>query len=386
MFFLIFVLAIGFAIMLHEAGHFLTARAFGMKASEFFIGFGPRIWSFRRGETEYGIKAIPAGGYVRIVGMNSQDPVAPEDRDRAFFNQPAWQRVIVLVAGSATHFVLAALLLFATLAFFEVPQLDDGEPVLTNEVGLVVEDAPAAAAGLLAGDTIVSVAGEPTPTFDAIVAQVAARPGETVPVTVERNGQTRTREVAIAAENPDGEDVGYLGVGSAGVAFTQSSVADAAAGVFIGEYSLPSLTAQSLSGIAQIFTPDSISAWLSQADASAERTADGPISLVGAAQVGNELVRLGAVSSVLLLLAQLNIVLGALNMLPLPPLDGGHVAVLAIERVVNAVRGLRGRSTDWELDPSVVTPVALVVILFLGLFGITALYIDIVNPASELLQ
>ena len=386
MFFLIFVLAIGFAIMLHEAGHFLTARMFGMKASEFFIGFGPRIWSFRRGETEYGIKAIPAGGYVRIVGMNSHDAVAPEDRPRAFFNQPAWQRFIVLVAGSVTHFVVAAVLLFVTLGFFSVPQLVDGEPVLSNEVGMVVDGAPADAAGLQTGDTVLAIDGVRTPSFDAIVEQVAARPGETAEVTLQRDGQTLTREVEIAAENPAGESTGYLGVAASGLAFEEHSLGEAAAGVFVGEYSLPSLTVQSLTGIAGIFTPDSLSNWLSQADTSNERTTDGPISLVGAAQVGNELVRLGAVSSVLLLLAQLNIVLGALNMLPLPPLDGGHVAILAIEKTVNTVRGWRGRATDWELDPSVVTPVALAVILFLGLFGITALYIDIVNPASQLLQ
>ena len=386
MFFLVFALAIGVAIMLHEAGHFLTARAFGMKASEFFIGFGPRLWSFRRGETEYGIKAIPAGGYVRIVGMNSADLVDEADRPRAFFNQPAWQRFIVLVAGSVTHFVLAGLLLFATLAFFAVPQLDDGQPVVSNVVGEVLPGDPAAQAGLQPGDVIVAIDGVRTATFDDVVAAVSAAPGATLDVAVERDGRVVEQPITVAAQTPDGRDVGYLGVRPEGYAYTDASVAEAAAGVFVGEYSLPTLTWRSLAGIAQIFTPDSLSRWLSQADADATRTTDGPISLIGAAQVGNELVRLGAVSSVLLLLAQLNIVLGALNMLPLPPLDGGHVAILAVERAVNAVRARRGRSTDWELDPAVVTPVALAVILFLGLFGITALYIDIVNPASELLR
>lgn len=386
MFFLIFTLAIGIAIMLHEAGHFLTARAFGMKASEFFVGFGPRLWSFRRGETEYGIKAIPAGGYVRIVGMNSHDAVDEADRPRAFHNQPAWQRLIVLVAGSATHFVIAAVLLFVTLAFFPVPRLEGGEPVVSNVIGQVLEGDPAAVAGLQAGDEIVAVGGTPTRDFDDVVEVVASSPGETLAVTVLRNGAEVTREVSVASETPDGRGVGYLGVGPEGYAYDESTVLEALGGVVVGEYSLPTLTWRSLAGIAQIFTLDNLSAWLSQADTDAQRTAEGPISLIGAAQVGNELVRLGAVSSVLLLLAQLNIVLGALNMLPLPPLDGGHVAILGVERVVNGIRARRGRSADWELDPAVVTPVALVVILFLGLFGITALYIDIVNPASQLLQ
>ena len=386
MFYLIFALAIGLAIMLHEAGHFLTARAFGMKCSEFFVGFGPRIWSFRRGETEYGIKAIPAGGYVRILGMNSHDAVDEADRSRAFYNQPAWQRLIVLVAGSFTHFVIAALLLFVTLAFFAVPQLQGGEPVVSNVTGRVLPGDPAAAAGIEPGDEVVAIDGRETATFDEIVDIVAAAPGETVDVTVIRDGERLTRQVSIASQNPNGEDIGYLGVGPEGYAFDEASIGEAARGVVVGEYSLPTLTYRSLAGIAQIFTPESLSSWIAQADTTNERTAEGPISLVGAAQVGNQLVRMGAVSSVLLLLAQLNIVLGALNMLPLPPLDGGHVAIVAVERVVNRVRARRGRSADWELDPAVVTPFALVVIGFLGLFGITALYIDIVNPASALLQ
>jgi membrane-associated protease RseP (regulator of RpoE activity) len=385
-FFLIFALAIGFAIMLHEAGHFLTARLFGMKCSEFFVGFGPRVWSFRRGETEYGVKAIPAGGYVRILGMNSHDRVDEQDRPRAFYNQPAWQRLVVLVAGSFTHFVIAALLLFVTLAFFAVPRLEGGEPVVSNVTGEVLPGDPAAVAGIEPGDEIVAIDGQATDDFDDIVDIVATSPGEVADVTILRDGERETRQVTIASQNPDGEDIGYLGVSPEGYAFDEGSVAQAATGVFVGEYSLPTLTYRSLAGIAQIFTPESLSNWIAQADTDNARTADGPISLVGAAQVGNQLVRLGAVSSVLLLLAQLNIVLGALNMLPLPPLDGGHVAIVLVERVVNAVRARRGRSTDWELDPAVVTPVALVVILFLGLFGLTALYIDIVNPASQLLQ
>ena len=386
MFFLIFALAIGAAIMIHEAGHFLTARMFGMKASEFFVGFGPRIWSFRRGETEYGIKAIPAGGYVRIVGMSSHEPVDEADRPRAFFSKPAWQRFIVLIAGSVTHFVLAAVLIFVTLAFFAVPVIEGGAPVISNVVFEALPGDPADVAGIEAGDEIVAVAGQPVDDFDDVVEVVGASAGRTVDVTVVRGGERLVLPVDVADTRPDGTAGGYLGVRPDGLLFSDASVAEAAGGVVSGPYSVPSLTSQSLVGLANVFTIDSLSAWLRQADPEAERTADGPISLIGAAQVGDELVRLGEVSSVLLLLAQLNIVLGALNMLPLPPLDGGHVAVLGVERAVNAVRRQRGESDDWQLDPAVITPIALVVILALGLFGVTALYIDLVNPASQLLQ
>src|ERR1700728_5052375 len=109
---IIFIVAISASIILNEFGHFITAKKFGMKATQFFMGFGPTIWSVQKGETEYGIKAIPAGGFVKIVGMTSMDEVDPADEPRSFRRHPAWQRLIVLVAGSTMHFVLALVLLF----------------------------------------------------------------------------------------------------------------------------------------------------------------------------------------------------------------------------------------------------------------------------------
>jgi membrane-associated protease RseP (regulator of RpoE activity) len=383
---LVVVIGLAVSIGLHELGHLWPAKAFGVRVGQWMIGFGPTLFSRRRGETEYGVKAIPAGGYVRIVGMNSHEPIDEADRDRVFYTQPAWQRLIVLVAGSFTHFVIAAVLIFVALAGFALPRLEDGAPVASNVVGQVVAGDPADAAGLRPGDEIVAVDGTATASFSDVVDVVSAAPGETLTVTVLRDGRELRREVTLASSNPSGEQVGYLGVAAGSYVFDERSAGEALRGVFVGEYSVPTTTWRSLVGIGQIFTPESLSRWLSQADTDNARTTDGPISLIGAAQVGNELVELGATSQVLLLLAQLNIVLGALNMLPLPPLDGGHVAVLAVERGVNAVRGRTGRSTDWELDPAVITPVALAVMLFLGIFGITALYIDLVNPASQLLQ
>jgi membrane-associated protease RseP (regulator of RpoE activity) len=141
-----------------------------------------------------------------------------------------------------------------------------------------------------------------------------------------------------------------------------------------------------MSGIAQVFTPDSIAAWLQQADGDTPRTTDGPVSLIGAGQVAAALGRAGAFSSVLLLLVQLEIVIGTLNLLPLPPFDGGHLAVLGVESVVNAVRRARGMTADWQVDPASLMPLTLAVLLILGLFALTAFYVDIVNPASELIQ
>src|SRR3954447_18258698 len=122
----IFAVGIFASVCLHEAGHLLTAKRFGMKATQYFAGFGPTIWSTRRGETEYGLKAIPAGGFVKIVGMTPLEEVAPEDRDRVFWKFPLWQRTVVLVAGSATHFALA-------LIIFYIAGLTTGLPSLAAQ-------------------------------------------------------------------------------------------------------------------------------------------------------------------------------------------------------------------------------------------------------------
>src|SRR3954447_7735478 len=118
----VFALGILISVCLHEAGHMVTAKAFGMKVTRYFVGFGPTLWSFRRGETEYGVKAIPAGGFVKIVGMTPQDDdVEPGDEQRAMWRYPVWKRTIVMSAGSVTHFILGFVLLWITLAFVGIP-------------------------------------------------------------------------------------------------------------------------------------------------------------------------------------------------------------------------------------------------------------------------
>ena len=385
MYVLLFVLAIAFFIMFHELGHFATAKAFGMKVDEFFIGFGPRLWSFRRGETEYGVKAIPAGGYVRIVGMNAAEEVDPADEGRLFRDKPAWQRLIVLVAGSATHLVVAAVLVFFALAVTGVPVLEDGAPVPSNEVGEVLPGSAAAAAGLEPGDRIVAVDGTATDDFAAVRERIEPNPGETVTLSVARDGSVREVPATIGDDVVDGERVGLLGVRPGSALVETVGVGAALRGTVSGDYSVPALFSLNLQGIADTFSPDNLRQWLAQADGG-ERQPEGLTSLVGAGQVVSALGSAGEFSAILLLLASLNIVLGTLNMLPLPPLDGGHVAVLAVEQAVNGVRRLRGRPADWSLDPSVITPVALAVIVLFGMLSLTAIYIDIVNPASNLLQ
>ncbi len=174
---LIFLVALLVSVMLHETGHFVTAKRFGMKATRYFLGFGPTLWSFQRGETEYGIKAIPAGGFVKIEGMTSLDEVAPEDEPRSFRRAPAWQRLIVLAAGSFMHFVFAAVLIFVVALAIGVqhvgssntavlgtvsPYVPANENALLNGSSCAGEaKSPAAAAGLKVGDQVTSFDGVP---------------------------------------------------------------------------------------------------------------------------------------------------------------------------------------------------------------------------------
>ncbi|HSK92151.1 MAG TPA: M50 family metallopeptidase [Euzebyales bacterium] len=383
---LVFVVVIVGSIMIHEAGHFFTARWFGMKAERFFFGFGPTLWSVRRGDTEYGVKAIPAGGFVKITGMSRYEDIPDSDRGRAFYAKPAWQRAIVLLSGCVTHFVLAAVLLFSVMAFFELPRLEGGVPVTSNEITEVAPDSPAEAAGLRPQDRVVAIDGTPVESFEDMRGVVASRPGEAVELTYARGSETRTVRVTLGEHTVDGRQAGFIGLASNALVMERYSVGEAFTGVFRGEFSLVTQTVRSLAGIGQVFTPDSIAAWLQQADGETPRTADGPVSLIGAGQVAMTLGQVGAFSSVLLLLAQLQIVIGTLNLLPLPPFDGGHLAVLAAESVVNTVRRARGLTGDWQVDPMTLMPLTLAVLLIVGLFALTAFYVDIVNPASRLIQ
>jgi len=374
----IYVFAIAFAIMFHEFGHFATARAFGMKCEKFFIGFGPTLWSFRRGDTEYGVKALPLGGFVKISGMSRYEDFDEADRGQLFFERPAWQRVIVLSAGSATHFVLAAALLFAGLAFIGLPT---GEA--SNRVALVTEDSPAAAAGLQAEDVIVAIDGTPITGFEAVRERVEASPGEPLALTVERDGERVALEATPAEVSPDGEPVGFLGVAPREV-LEPYGIGEALAATVSGDFSIPRITGLTLAGLGQVFTPDALGDFFASVGSDAPRTAadGGPTSLVGAGQATVSIARAGDVFGVLLLIASINVTLGTLNMLPLPPLDGGHIATLAVEESVNGVRRLRGKRERWHLDPAVVTPIALAVILFFGVISLTAIYADIANPVD----
>ena len=202
----IFVVALLISVMLHEAGHFATAKAFGMKATQFFVGFGQTLWSRQRGETEYGVKAIPAGGFVKIVGMTELEDVDPADEPRSFRRKPGWQRLIVLAAGSFMHFMLALFLLAVVAAGVgleaasstaSVGAIEPCVPANVKSVCTTSDPAsPAKMAGLRAGDRIVSIGGIPVHDWSQMGKAIRSQsPGTPVAVVVERHGRHVTPRV-----------------------------------------------------------------------------------------------------------------------------------------------------------------------------------------------
>jgi len=388
----IFIVALLFSVMLHEAGHFVTAKKFGMKVTRFFVGFGPTLWSTWRGETEYGIKALPFGGFVKIIGMHSLDDVDdPADEPRSFRRQPAWQRIVVLCAGSFMHFVLAFLLIFglalgigienvnttqlgtiSSCVASNVTQLDNGICTASDK------PSPAKLAGLQPDDKVIAFDGKPVSNWTQLGNAIrAVHPGAPVTITVLRDGKTLTLHTTLATVS--GRSGGYLGIAPtvvfspanpiravqyAGVAFEQVIVGSAKAVA-----ALPG-------ALPKLFAKDRGS------------TAAGQVSsVVGAAEATGAAVaaKVGwqfKVSFVLLLIASLNIFVGVFNMLPLLPLDGGHVAVVIWERIRAWFARLRGRPDPGLVDMAKLLPVSFSIFMVLMFFGVLLILADIVNPVN----
>jgi membrane-associated protease RseP (regulator of RpoE activity) len=387
----IFVVAILISVILHEAGHFLTAKKFGMQATQFFIGFGQTVWSTKRGETEYGIKALPFGAFVRITGMTNLDEVDPADEPRSMRNKPAWQRAIVMVAGSFMHFALAFVLLLALALGIGHANYSAN----TNAIGSVATCVPASLkayekgscagskgaspakkAGIQSGDKIIAVGGTPVHNWTQLGVAIRAQPvGKPVPLTVLRDGKRITLH-ATPAKIP-GCKGSCIGIGEA-VVFQRSSPVGAVtfAGRAFGEV---------LVGSAQAFAklpaalPD-----LFKKDRS--KTAAGNVSsVVGAADIAGQAVSSGggwqySVSDLLLIIISLNIFIGAFNLLPLLPLDGGHLAVIFYERIRAWLARLRGRPDPGLVDMQRLVPISAgVFVLLIGL-GVLLMAADIFNP------
>jgi membrane-associated protease RseP (regulator of RpoE activity) len=409
---LIFALGILVSVCLHEAGHLLTAKRFGMKATQYFAGFGPTLFSFRRGETEYGLKAVPAGGFVKIVGMTPLEEVPPADQPRAFWRFPIWQRTVVLVAGSATHFLLAVVIFYIAGITTGLPNLAAADydqmaakPVVGTVSTCVVVGyeltkdgalracrpgdpaAPAAAAGLQKGDRILAVGGTPVSTYREFVRTVRAAPTGPTEVTYRRDGVTHTTTAdLISSQRPALDDPratkGLDTVSSIGLSQRLPRFIDHFGPVSAigGSVSfLGSNVEQTFAAVGKF--PSKIPK-LFDAIGGGQRDPETPISVVGASRVGGEAIEIGEPIFFLVLLGGLNVFIGVFNLFPLLPLDGGHVAVAWYERVRSWFAARRGRPDPGRVDYNKLLPVTYLVILMFGGLTLLTLAADIVNPIT----
>jgi membrane-associated protease RseP (regulator of RpoE activity) len=366
-----------------------------MKVRRYFVGFGPTLWSTRRGETEYGVKAIPAGGFCDIAGMTPVDELDPDEHDRAMYKQATWKRVAVLFAGPGMNFAICLVLIYAIALIWGLPNLHPPTKAVIGETGCVAQETsqgqldkcngqgPAALAGLRVGDVVVKVGDTPVSTFDEMAAAVRKLHG-TVPIVVERDGTTITTNVTIESTRrwvPNGQSnqlapatVGAIGVGAPHNGPTHYGVFSAlpATFAFTGE-----LTYEV--GKALVTIPTKVGA-LVHAIGGGQRDPQTPISVVGASIIGGDTVDHGLWVAFWFFLAQLNLILGAINLLPLLPFDGGHIAVAVFEKIRNMIRSTRGKVAAAPVNYLKLMPATYVVLVFVVGYMLLTVTADLVNP------
>ncbi len=419
---IVFVVGLLFSIAWHELGHFSTAKLFGIRVPEYMVGFGPTIFSRKKGETEYGAKAIPLGGYIRMIGMfppgddrkvtaRSTSPwrsmiedarsaayeeLQPGDEKRLFYTRKPWKRVIVMFAGPFMNLVLAVVIFIGVMMTF-------GVNTQTTTVGFVSEcvipasantdtcpkdakDSPAKAAGLEPGDKIVAFNGQPTPDWQTLQRDIRDTTGPAT-ITVERDGAHKTLQAdliknKVAKSDGDGGYVrdeyvtaGFLGFAPATGVVQQS----------FGE-SVERMGDMVESGVESLLVlPSKIPDLWNAAFGDAEREPDSPMGVVGAARVGGEVFNLDIppeqqVATMLFLVAGFNLSLFLFNMLPLLPLDGGHIAGALWESVRRKAARVFRRPDPGPFDVAKLMPVAYVVAGIFICFTLLVLIADVVNP------
>ncbi|MFM7252173.1 MAG: M50 family metallopeptidase [Ilumatobacteraceae bacterium] len=364
---LVFVAGLAASIMLHELGHFWTARRSGMKATQFFLGFGPRIWSIHRNGVEYGVRAVPLGGFVRIICMTNLDEVPADDEPRTYRQATYARRMWVITAGSVMHLIIAITTIVGVYAVW-------GRVEETGQVTVsgVDDDTPAAAAGFLADDVVLAVDGHSVATsadFRSLLAGLD--PGTTHRFDVQRGDDVielsatlTTHPADLAADPPVDDPRGYLGVSS----WSVDRVPQGAGDVLVeGPRDLVVGVGQAVVGVAKVINP--VNVW-GHLVGSNDDLSSRPGTIVGATRISERAGEFDGWAGVLSLLAAVNVSVGVFNMFPLLPLDGGHAAIATYERL----RSRRGQR--YRADISKLMPVAAVCIALLAFMFLTGLYLD----------
>jgi membrane-associated protease RseP (regulator of RpoE activity) len=391
-----FALAILVSVALHECGHMWVARATGMKVRRYFVGFGPTLWSTRRpnrlGSTEYGVKAIPLGGFCDIAGMTSIEELAPDEHERAMYKQKTWKRAAVLAAGPGMNFVIGLVLIYAIAVIWGLPNLHPPTTALVGETSCVKAEVvkgqlgdctgpgPAALAGIKPGDTVVKVGDTSVANFDEMVAAVRKLDGPTT-FTVQRDGSEFTTVVDVTRTErwvkPDdaaATNVGAVGIAAPDFGPTQYNPLSAVPATFAFTGDLSVELGKSLAAI-----PTKIGA-LVHAIGGGERDPETPISVVGASIIGGDTVDHGLWVAFWFFLAQLNFVLGAINLIPLLPFDGGHIAIAFYEKIRNMIRAARRIDAAPPVNYLKLMPATYVILVFVVGYMLLTVTADLVNP------
>lgn len=372
---LAFVVALLLSVMIHEFGHYITARRYGMWVSEFFVGFGKKIWSVERGETEFGVKAIPAGGYCKIEGMSPGDEMPQGEEERAFYRASSGKKLVVLGAGSFLHFVLGYVLLFTLFAGIGTNQV---LPVINQ----VVPDSAAAAAGIQAGDEILAINGKRVSDWYKDVEVIRDSQGKELTLLIDRNGQEISVLTASRLTEIDGTSRYVLGI--------INQVGLKRSGLWLSLKNSALVTqdflTESVKSLATL--SEKIPALWGATVRGEERDANGLVGVVGVARVSGEavgsdtLTPMERLATFVLIVASLNIFVGIFNLLPILPLDGGHMAVAIADEIRAFFARLRGRPRPAPIDVTVLTPITMVVFVVLACLTLLLLVADVINPVT----
>ena len=372
---LAFVVALLLSVMVHEFGHYITARKYGMWVSEFFVGFGKRIWSVQRGETEFGVKAIPAGGYCKIEGMSPNDEMPVGQEDRAFYKASSGKKLVVLGAGSFLHFVLGFVLLFTLFAGIGTNQV---LPVIYE----VVPNSAAQAAGIQVGDEIVSINGKRVTEWYKDVEVIRESQGRELSLVLNRNGEEISVTASARLTDLDGTKRYVLGI--------VNDVGLKRSGLLVSIRNSATVTksflVESVKSLGKL--PEKIPALWGATVRGEERDPNGLVGVVGVARVSGEAVGsdkltvMERLATFVLIIASLNIFVGVFNLLPILPLDGGHMAVAIADSIRAFFARLRGRPRPAPIDVTVLTPITMVVFVVLATLTLLLLVADVINPVT----